>query len=201
MKSIEQFIIEKGSDDLNTFGGDFEGGIHLQQVPDEIAACIEMIMKSKEDIRSYLEIGVAAGGTTYLFNHFFNLEKIVLVDDNRHHKAKLRATILQDVSRFEFIGRSDEERIINATTERAPFDIVMVDGDHSYKGVGFDVNTYLPFLRTGGFLILHDSAIPEWGVMQATNELKDDDSLEFIDEYLTKQGIRPLGLAVFKKVI
>jgi len=69
-KNIEQFVLDAGSDDLPTFGGSFEGGIHCQQIPDEIGPCIHAILGSGLDLRSYLEIGVAAGGTTFLFDHF-----------------------------------------------------------------------------------------------------------------------------------
>ncbi len=69
---IEQFILDAGSDNLGVFGGIYEGGIHCQQIPDEIAPCILTILESGESIKSYLEIGVAAGGSTFLFNHFIS---------------------------------------------------------------------------------------------------------------------------------
>ncbi|MEM6530769.1 MAG: class I SAM-dependent methyltransferase, partial [Chloroflexota bacterium] len=37
-------------------------------------------------------------------------------------------------------------------------DLLFVDGDHSYKGVSRDLRLYLPHLRPGGILIMHDSA-------------------------------------------
>ena len=70
MQSIIDFILASGSDDLATFGGKHEGGIHCQQIPDELAPCILAILESGETINAYLEIGVAAGGTTFLVNHY-----------------------------------------------------------------------------------------------------------------------------------
>jgi cephalosporin hydroxylase len=199
-KEIENFVINAGSDDLPTFGGKYEGGIHCQQIPDETASCILAILESGEKIRSYLEIGVAAGGTTYLFNHFFDLKKTVLIDDNKHHKAKLRPEILQDIIYQEIIGRSDAESSIKMASDFAPFDLIMIDGDHLYTGVKLDVVLYLPFLRIGGFLILHDSVLEQWGVCRIVRELKNDSNMEFIGEYISKQHPKPCGVALFRKV-
>lgn len=199
LSDIEKFIIESGSDHLPTFGGAFEGGIQCQQIADELAPCIMAILKSSEPVKSYLEIGVAAGGTTFIFNHFFTLNKIVLIDDNRHPKAHVRPYILRDIVRNEIIGNSHADGTISALKEiTAEFDIVLIDGDHTYAGVNKDVAIYRDFLREGGFLILHDSALPEWGVKQMVIELKEDKGFEFIGEYITQKHSRPCGVALFK---
>ncbi len=199
LKEIEFIIHEAGSDDLPTFGGSYEGGIHCQQIPDELAPCIMAIMESGETIKSYLEIGVAAGGTIYLLNHFFHLERIVLIDDNKHHKAGLRAGILKGIAYQEIIGRSDNEETILTADDLAPFDIILIDGDHLYPGIKLDTIIYMPLLRHGGFLILHDSALPEWGVMRVIKELKADKDMKFIGEYVSKKHPKPCGVALFQR--
>lgn len=201
LEEIEQFILDAGSDDLPTFGGKFQGGINCQQVPDEIAPCILAILESGEPIKSYLEIGVAAGGTTYLFNHFFHPEKIVLIDDNKHHKAGLRSGILKDIDYQEIIGRSDTEESIKAVSNlNTMFDIVLIDGEHHYSAIKLDTIFYSPFLRPDGFLILHDSIWPLGGVLRVVRELKTDSGMEFVDEYTSKKHPSPLGVALFRKV-
>jgi predicted O-methyltransferase YrrM len=200
LEGIEQFIIDAGSDDVPTFGGSFEGGIHLQQVPDEIAPCILALMESGEQINSYLEIGVAAGGTTYLFNHFFHPGQIVLIDDNKHHKAGLRADILKGIAYQEIIGRSDDEASIAIAAGLGPFDVILIDGGHLYPCVKADVTNYLPMLRPGGFLIMHDSAIPPpWGSPQVVTELKGDPCVEFAAEWVSKTHWQPCGVALFRR--
>lgn len=196
LEEIEQFIFTAGSDDVPTFGGSYEGGIHCQQIADELAPCIFSILESGLEIKSYLEIGVAAGGTTFVFDHFFHPEKIVLIDDNKHHKAGLRAEVLKDINYKEIIGRSDSEDVVKAVDTM--FDVIVIDGDHSYPGVKLDVIHYLPFLLTGGFLVLHDSALPEWGVMRVVKELKTNEGMEFVGEYIS-QNHKPCGVALFRK--
>ncbi len=199
LEKIEQFIIDAGSDDLPTFGGKFEGGIHCQQIPDELAPCILAILESGKEIKSYLEIGVAAGGTTFLITHFFKPEKIVLIDDNHHHKAHLRLDILKDVKREEIIGNSREQSVMEKLS--GSFDLIIIDGDHLYEGVKADVTNYLPWLSDDGFLMLHDSALTQWGVPRVVNELKTDDNMNFIGEYVTAKHPTPCGIALFRKEI
>jgi predicted O-methyltransferase YrrM len=199
IEEIEQFIICAGSDNIGVFGGSHEGGIHCQQIPDEIAPAILTILESGERIEAYLEIGVAAGGTTFLIDHYFHPEKIVLVDDNKHHKAGLRGEILKGIKYQEIIGRSDDEEVIKTVSKIAPYDVILIDGDHLYPGVKLDTISYLPMLRPGGFLILHDSALPEWGVARVVRELKTDPGVEFIGEYVSTKHPRPLGVALCRK--
>jgi len=197
---IEKFIEDAGSDDLGVFGGTYEGGIHCQQVPDEIASCIHVILESEESIKSYLEIGVAAGGTTFLFNRFFHPEQIILIDDNKHYKAKLRVDILKNMKYTEIIGNSQDEESVRQVSAFAPFDIILIDGDHSYAGMKLDTILYLPYLRVGGFLILHDSALLECGGVRVVRELKADKGMEFIGEYISKKH-KPCGIALFRRQI
>lgn len=194
---IEQFILDAGSDSLAVFGGAYEGGVHIQQVPDELAPCILAILNSGEEVKSFLEIGAASGGTTYVLNHFFSPEKIVLIDDNGHPKHILRPDILKDVARQEIIGNSRHQTIIEQVN--GPFDLIVVDGDHSYEGVKADVDNYLPLLRKGGFLILHDSILPDWGVPRMVKELKEGTTVLLVEEYVSESAPK-CGVALFRKV-
>jgi predicted O-methyltransferase YrrM len=49
-----------------------------------------------------------------------------------------------------------------------PFDLLFIDGDHSYEGCSADLKTWLPFLRLGGWVAFHDSS--EAGVVRAIDE-------------------------------
>jgi len=198
LKQIEGFVTKAGSDNVPTFGGEFEGGIQCQQVPDEIAPCIFDLLNSGKKINSFLEIGAAAGGTTFLINHFFNPENIVLIDDNKHPKAHVRPYILNKVKRLEIIGLSQAQGTIDALKSTGlKFDLILIDGDHTYLGVKLDLENYLPFLADGGFLMLHDSALDAWGVKPVTEELKESDVIKFVNEYIGKGPV--CGVALFRK--
>lgn len=50
-----------------------------------------------------------------------------------------------------------------------PFDMVFLDGDHSYETVAAEIKAYKPLLTRGGLLCGHDIGFP--GVNQAVHEL------------------------------
>ncbi len=203
IEEIEQFVIDAGSENVPVFGGKFEGGWQIQQVPDEIAPCIHAMLESGQPINNYLEIGVAAGGTTALFNHFFHPSRIVLVDDNKHPKAHVRGYILDGVGREEIVGNSQDPVTIGVVAALAPerFDLIIIDGDHTFQGVKADVENYFPMLRPGGFLIFHDSVCQEcWGVHLVVEEVKQSPEVELIGEYITTKHSRPCGVALFRKI-
>jgi len=199
LAEITDFILDSGSDNLPTFGGSYEGGIHLQQCPDEIAPCLVELLKSKDEIRNYLEIGSAAGGSCFIFNHFFPLEKIVLIDDNKHWKHQLRAETLNGINYRELIGRSDDEAVVKSVTDMDTlFDLIVVDGDHSYQSVKVDVSLYLPLLRPGGFLFLHDTVYAPNGDGRVMRELVAQGDMELIAEYVSPEGPK-CGIGLLRK--
>jgi len=196
---IESFISAAGSDDLPTFGGSFVGGIYLQQVPSELASCIKAIMatsNSNSPINSYLEIGVAAGGTAFIINHFFHPSRIVLIDDNQHPKSKHRAAILQGINTEQIIGNSHDYNIIDRVD--GLFDLIVLDGDTSYEGTLADVSNYLPKLAKGGFLVLHDTANLGLGVCRVVEELRQGTNLAFLGEWIAKE-VPSCGNVLFRK--
>lgn len=156
--TIEQ-IENMGSDSLLVFGGKFEGGINIQQVPEEITDCLNDIIDSGKEINNFLEIGSAAGGSTVLFNDIFDLENVVIIDDNFHWKHNLRPGNLKGIKGNvkEFIGNSRSQEAITFIKKlKIKFDIILIDGDHSFEAVMDDAKNYAQFLNKGGFLFFHD---------------------------------------------
>ncbi|WP_316832713.1 class I SAM-dependent methyltransferase [Pedobacter aquatilis] len=54
-------------------------------------------------------------------------------------------------------GYSTENKIINSFTTDY-FDIIYIDGDHTYDTVIKDIKNYTPFIKNGGFLIMDDAS-------------------------------------------
>ncbi len=195
ISELKSVIEDLGTDHLPTFGGKYEGGIHLQQIADEIAPCIYDLMRVNWKFQNFLEIGAAAGGNTYLFEYFFNFENIIIIDDNQHKKHELRKEILKDIKYREFIGDShSREAIVFLEDCQLNYDIVFIDGTHSYEGVKKDVEMCKQFLNHNGFIILHDTFFCA-GVKQFSDELKEEN--EMFAEYVSKR-IRKLGITVFQ---
>jgi len=198
-EELKKEILDLGSDNLSVFGGTYEGGINLQQRIDEIVDLL-MFLEDKTENVDFLEIGAASGGNTYVFNKYLDINSTCIVDDNNYPKHGLISEILQDVEYDEFIGNSQSVEAIQYVKDKGMlFDIIFIDGDHSYGGVKLDTINYIEFLKPGGFVIFHDTVTMNCaGVVQWVKELTDGyyDNLEYIDTYYTN-----LGITFFKKII
>lgn len=208
LSELESVIIDLGVDDISTFGGKYEGGVHLQQVASEIAECIYDLKEVNRKFSNFLEIGSAAGGNTYLFNHFFEFDNIAIIDDNRHKKYALRQEVLKDVPHSEFIGDSHSEQAVKFLEGlQCNYDIIFIDGDHSYDGVKQDYMTFKDFLNYKGFVVFHDTFVCR-GVSDFVFKLKKESLLfnpispeilpvRFFGEYIGR-GENRLGITVFQ---
>lgn len=195
-EEIKEFILESGSDNLGVFAGRYEGGIQLQQIPEEITDVIHYL-QDKVECTNFLEIGTAGGGTTFVIDHFFKPEKIILVDDNQHGKSAGRGEVLKDVTRKEVIGNSQlDDTIALVAKQGLEYEIMIIDADHSYAGVKKDTESYTPFLKSGGYVIYHDTFSFPNGVGRLVTELTAGNDLDLVHAITVGERI---GLSIFRK--
>lgn len=105
------------------------------------------------NLRSYLEIGVS--------NPYSNFLKIkcarkVSVDPCQECEYFSQECIREFKRFIDHQTTSDEFFANNKET----FDIIFVDGDHSYRQSLADLNNALKVVRTGGFVVMHDACPP-----------------------------------------
>ncbi len=116
-----------------------------------------------------LEVGAYQGRSSgFLAYGLKNGVKLVCVDTWKNdampydEKADVMAVFLGNMSRFE--GRYEIRRGTSVEVARnwdRPIDVLFIDGDHSYEGCTSDLITWLPFVRAGGWVALHDTGVPE----------------------------------------
>lgn len=100
------------------------------------------------DPRSILEIGVARGGLTSRLCRAFPEAAVAAID------PALPAWH-PDLGMVRWLpGSSSDPAVIERASAWAPFDLVFIDGDHSYEAVRSDWETYWPLTRTA--LCFHD---------------------------------------------
>ena len=198
--SIAQTIEYFGSDSLKVFGGKFEGGIHLQQVSEEIACFVyDLLLDSNFywPMMNMLEIGAAAGGNIYVFDHFFNLRNAVIVDDGKHPKFNLRREVLKNIPYKEFTGDSHSVGAVDFVKQLdLKYDIIFIDGDHSYQGVKQDFINFSPYLKPKGKIVFHDTFIVH-DVKCFAEELENSPLLQLYGEYIGT-GTHRLGIKAFQ---
>lgn len=72
-------------------------------------------------------------------------------------------------------GRSDDPKIITGASSFL-YEVIYIDGDHSYEGALHDLNTYSPLVKVGGFLVIDDAACrtkQPWGYFQGIQSVCD----------------------------
>lgn len=102
-----------------------------------------------------------------------------------------------------FDGLSQNPKIVSQALVGAPYDMVYVDGDHSYEATVFDINTYSKMIKKGGFLVVDDCSdyknIPQGtfkGILDVSNAVKD--TVEKNQEF--KEVMTVMHVRVWQKV-
>jgi cephalosporin hydroxylase len=124
---------------------------------------------------------------------------MVLIDDIGFEESNLRKDILADVNRSEFVGNSRSQEAFDFVNDfDCMFDVVFVDGDHTYEGVSADVITYSRFVTPGGYLILHDT-VACVGVKRVFDGLKVSNNFTSVVEFVDYDHRYPMGIGVIKR--
>jgi hypothetical protein len=85
-----------------------------------------------------------------------------------------------------YIHKGYSQDILNNFNDEY-FDMIYIDGDHSYNGVKNDLNLSYQKIKTGGYICGHDyTTIMFEGVVRAVNEFCEERKLKI--KYLTKDG-------------
>jgi cephalosporin hydroxylase len=195
---LRQVIREAGTDNLSHFNNGYthEGGLALQQNPDEFAALC-CLLKRHGPYPTYLEIGTASGGSALLLFREVGFDRVICIDDGRHpraHEQRVNLSAIPNVTRHVGDSHAPEAReFLAAALNGSRIDLAFVDGDHSAEGVWQDLELTLPFCRPGSLLVLHDTNACE-GVDLAWIRLARERLIQPLAEFLGDS--RPLGIGV-----
>lgn len=137
-------------------------GTHYMQNPKEIVDLIFFLKnhekKKNLKLKSFLEVGFAAGINNSFLNRFFNFKKIVAIDyvspggiNKETFFANLRFKKLTLIC-----GDSTDQDTVNKATILGPYDLIFIDGGHSYETVKKDFNNFSKILKNDGVIVIHD---------------------------------------------
>lgn len=163
-----------------------------------------------------LEIGALFGVSLAMLHthcvNFFDRVRVACIDPFYGYYAEGKRDIITDIPVTErvfarnmaragvppedylLIKRLSTEPEAQAQAAEFPFNLLIIDGDHSYEGAQADFEGYLPLLAPGGLVIFDDYDAPEWpGVRQYVDEVvKAEAGVVFVGVFSRT--------AVFKKV-
>jgi len=103
-----------------------------------------------------LEIGAGYGvsTTSFLFGVEENGGHVYTVD---LHDDCPGAKLYQGNPQWTFILANSATQVGLVRSELPEFlDVLFIDGDHSYQGVVSDLENYVPLVKPGGLILLHD---------------------------------------------
>ena len=178
------------------------GGLKHWQAPNQFSRYLAHL--ARYPIRSYLEIGVRHGGTFAItveyLGRFHPLTAATGIDIDDVPAMHSLSRQRPEVRFLQLDTRSPE--LAREVETHGPYDLVLVDADHSYEACRSDVETVL---EHANILALHDivdAACP--GVRQIWRELREEaagerEFFEFTgqyDEIVARNGEPALGLGI-----
>jgi len=124
----------------------------------------------ESNAQNVLEIGVRQGQSSRAILSALNEKKsgILTSIDIKDRRSRLTNDFADN---WNFIvGDSTKQETLDKVNG-IEYDMLLIDGDHSYDGVKKDYEMYAPLVKKGGFLLLHDVCNKNCGVPQFWNEL------------------------------
>lgn len=116
-----------------------------------------------------LEVGSYQGRSSgFLAHGLRNGAKLVCVDTWNNdtmpydNKSDVMGLFLENMRRFG--GKYEICRGTSFEVARSwdrPIDVLFIGGDHSYEGCASDLKAWLPFVRPGGWVALHDTGVSD----------------------------------------
>jgi hypothetical protein len=168
------------------------GGLKIWQYPNQFSKYLKFL--SDKNITSYLEIGCRWGGTfvltTEYLKKFNNLTESVAVD--------LIDSPVAEYTGGTFIKMNSMSQEFSEYIASKQFDLVLIDGDHTYEGAKSD---YLLVKDHAKIIVFHDiTSVACPGVMKIWNEIKHEyDFHEFTQQYHeVPSSFLGIGVAVKK---
>jgi len=165
---IGDVIVNLGSNLPSYFSNNYSGGLELQQVPGELEQLSKFLIKKFSNGKpvNYLEIGAGSCGTIIFFSELFLQNQVqasfTAIDNLDYYR---RGILVNQKERIEWcvsnlnltFAELDSSKIsFSDWLSDKEFDVIFIDGDHSYGGCLWDFILCNQSLNPGGVLIFHD---------------------------------------------
>jgi hypothetical protein len=198
-----KYVYGVGAPDPVFFSASVSGGYNLQQVPEEFAAFLTFIDSQPKRVSRYLEIGSASGGFIRCIFERIGFDHAVMIDDGNWQGEQQLANIEAFKDKVRRVVTDSHAPLAKLVLhDERPFDLIMIDGDHSFAGVIQDIDLVLPYANAETLISFHDvhasEEAPEVG--PAMWEAIAAGKLKLVANFFKRDAHTPLGIAVCRKV-
>lgn len=133
---------------------------------------INDILSANPSATRWLEIGSYAGESATLFLGFPQIARLDCVDQWQAAADRLRTRFAREIA----AGRCRVIQMPSAAFAElaGEYDVVYIDGDHSYEAVRADIDAYSRKVAAGGWLCGHDYHAGYQGVIWAVDEWREN---------------------------
>lgn len=138
-----------------------------QQVRAEFMELVTALGSSEHRVRC-LQIGLGVPGGTHLLLGALFVDVVTIEYDRSVSNQFVARYPLRDI----MVGDSHSLGTRDTALARGPYDLLLIDGDHSRAGALADFRDYAPIVRPGGLVALHD-AVCLSEVAAAVQEIRD----------------------------
>jgi len=160
-----------------------------------ILTLYEICLESEPDFVLEIGVGTKAQSTQTILSAMDEIKKGKLFSiDSRGGDRGIDDALLEH---WQLIAGDSHLEAVYKQVKDYKFDILFIDGDHSYEGVKQDFEMYSPLVKDRGLILMHDITNANEGVPQFWKEIKYPKiSFEF---GILKRGILP-GLGIAQKI-
>ena len=132
-----------------------------------LLAFLLMLEKNGKEVK-YLEVGVYAGGTIkFLQQHTKNVhftgvdlfEDFLPADNNTHMWKNYSVGMVWESlgkDRVTLYKGNSEDTLLMLQDQLRKYELIFIDGNHTYKATKDDFNSSLPLLEKGGYVAFHN---------------------------------------------
>lgn len=183
--------------------------------PNQKKVEIVWLLRLLEEMRPevVLEIGTDRGGTLFLWSRVASPEALLLTVDIRKMVGRLgrlspfalvRKSFERERQRVELVDGVDsgsEETVarLSRLLGGRPVDFLFLDGDHRLESVRQDFELYVPLVRPGGVVALHDISPQTTPDTEGTAAFWAELKRRFPTEEKVADGSGGYGIGVYRK--
>jgi hypothetical protein len=158
-------------------------------------AITDRLMKNKKTKLHAAEIGVLNGETSAFFLNEFPTLTLIGIDPIIPDSMEASLIGNQEIidrnvgvnkDRWQFY--MDYSYRVHSNFQDGVFDFIFIDGDHTYDAVAQDYDLYLPKVKSGGLIFMHDSRMNRGGANFHVGSSKFADTVIANDSRVTLIG-------------